>query len=92
MKKIGFIMVAILAVVVGLLIGTLNAGPVQLDLLWIQFELPLGLVILLGFSTGLVIGLSIVYLTRVLPLRLQLRNARAGLAKQDTTGSSLPDD
>ena len=85
-------MVAILAVVVGLLIGTLNAGPVQLDLLWIQFELPLGLVILLGFSTGLVIGLSIVYLTRVLPLRLQLRNARAGLAKQDTTGSSLPDD
>jgi len=91
-KKIGFIMVAILAVVVGLLIGTLNAGPVQLDLLWIQLELPLGLVILLGFSTGLVIGLSIVYLTRVLPLRLQLRNARAGLTRQDTTDSSLPDD
>ena len=85
-------MMAILAIVLGLLIGTLNAGPVQLDLLWVQFELPLGLVILLGFSIGLLTGLGIVYLTRVLPLRLQLRNARAGMAKQDTTGSSLPDD
>jgi uncharacterized integral membrane protein len=92
MKKIGFILVAIVAVLVGLVIGTLNFHPVQLDLLWIQFELPLGLAILLGFSLGIVMGLGVVYFTRVLPLRLQLRKTRAKLIKQDAADLSLPDD
>ena len=92
MKKAGFILVAIIAIVVGLLVGTLNSVPVQLDLLWIQFELPLGLAILLGFSLGLVTGLSLIYLARVLPLRLQLRKARAKIIKRDTDDLSLPND
>jgi len=98
MKKVGFILIAILAIVVGLLVGTLNAGPVQLDLLWVQFELPLGLSILIGFSVGLVTGLGMIYLVRVLPLRLQLRKARSalikheGTGKKDAPGISLPDD
>ena len=83
---------AIAAIVVGLLVGTLNSAPVQLDLLWIQFELPLGLAILLGFSLGVVTGLSMIYLTRVLPLRLQLRKSRAASTKRDTPDLSLPDD
>ena len=83
---------AIAAIVVGLMVGTLNSGLVELDLLWVQFELPLGLTILLGFSLGLVMGLSAIYLFRVLPLRLQLRKARAVSTKQDTAGISLPDD
>jgi uncharacterized integral membrane protein len=69
LKKTGFILVAIAAIVVGLLVGTLNAGDVALDLLWFQLELPLGLAILLGFSLGLVMGLGMLYFTRVLPLR-----------------------
>lgn len=84
MKKIGFILVAIAAIAVGLIIGTLNAGSVYLDLLWIQIEIPLGLAILLGFSLGLVSGLSVLYLGRVLPLRLQLRKARSSLARQNS--------
>ena len=92
MKKTGFILIAILAVLVGLLVGTLNSGPVQLDLLWIQLELPLGLVILLGFSAGLLTGLGAIYFGRVLPLRLQLRKARKALGQQDTSGLTLPDD
>jgi putative membrane protein len=92
MKRIGFILLAIAAVLIGLLVGTLNSDPVQLDLLWIQFELPLGLAILLGFSLGVVIGLAIIYFTRVLPLRLQLRKARAKLIKQDAADLNLPDD
>ena len=92
MKKLGFILIAIIAIVVGLLVGTLNSSPVQLDLLWIQFELPLGLAILLGFSLGVVSGLSAIYISRVLPLRLQLRKARAALVKQENTDLSLPDD
>ena len=83
---------AVAAIVLGLLVGTLNSSPVQLDLLWIQFELPLGLAILLGFSLGVLLGLSAIYLARVLPLRLQLRKARAALVKQDTSNLSPPDD
>lgn len=98
MKKTGFILLAIVAIVVGLLVGTLNANSVQLDLLWIQFELPLGLAILMGFSTGLVAGLGMIYFTTVLPLRFQLRKARAmSLIQQvpdvkDAVDLSLPDD
>jgi uncharacterized integral membrane protein len=91
-KKLGFILMAVAAIVLGLLVGTLNSSPVQLDLLWIQFELPLGLAILLGFSLGVLLGLSAIYLARVLPLRLQLRKARAALVKQDTSNLSPPDD
>jgi len=91
-KRLGFILVALVAIVVGLLVGTLNSNPVLLDLLWVQFELPLGLAILLGFSLGILLGLSAVYLARVVPLRLQLRKARAALAKQDKIDLSLPDD
>lgn len=92
MKKIGFILVAVIAIVVGLLVGTLNSSPVQLDLLWIQFELPLGLAILLGFSTGILLGIGAVYIARVLPLRLQLRKARAAHSKKDHTDISHTDD
>ena len=83
---------AIAAIVVGLLVGTLNSNSVQLDLLWVQFELPLGLAILLGFSLGVISGLGVIYFARVLPLRLQLRKARAALLKQESTDISLPDD
>lgn len=92
MKKLGFILIAIVAVVVGLLVGTLNSSPVQLDLLWVQFELPLGLAILLGFSLGVVMGLTAIYFARILPLRLQLRKARAALAKKDSVDLIPPDD
>lgn len=83
---------ALTAIVIGLLIGTLNSGTVSLDLLWIQFELPLGLAILLGFSVGLVSGLSFIYLSRVLPLRLQLRKARVALSNQEDAVLIPPDD
>ena len=74
---------ALTAIVIGLLVGTLNSDTVLLNLFWFQFELPLGLAILLGFSVGLISGLSAIYLGRVLPLRLQLRKTRAALNEQD---------
>lgn len=92
LRKTGFYLIALAAVIVGLLVGTLNSTPVYLDLLWIQFELPLGLAILLGFSVGLLTGLSMIYLGRVLPLRLQLRKAQANANRQDTTGLTGTDD
>lgn len=98
MKKIGFTLIAILAVVVGLLVGTLNSSPVSLDLLWVQYELPLGMAILAGFSVGLVAGLIFLYVFRILPLRHQLRKARNQLSRQtyasqtDNPGLTLDDD
>ncbi len=90
MKKAGFILLAIAAVVIGLIVGTLNSATVELDLLWVQFAIPLGLAILLGFSLGLVAGLILIYLVRVLPLNLQLRKARTALARLDKTGQDRP--
>lgn len=83
---------ALAVIVLGLLIGTLNSEPAHLDLLWVQFDLPLGLAILLGFSFGLLTGLSAIYLARVLPLRLQLRKARSKIIKQDDNTLSTIDD
>jgi len=92
MKKTAFILVALAVIVMGLLVGTLNAGKVYLDLLWYQLELPLGLAILLGFAAGVVTALLLFYLARVLPLTLQLRKARAALKQQDTPRPPPTDD
>jgi len=73
-----------------LIVGTLNSAMVELDLLWIRFEIPLGLAILLGFSFGLLSGLILIYLVRVLPLNLQLRKARTALARQAKTRQDRP--
>jgi putative membrane protein len=92
LRKIGLILMALVAIVLGLLVGTLNSAPVHVDLLWVQIDLPLGLAILLGFSFGLLTGLSAIYLYRVLPLRLQLRKARSKLINQDSSVLTNPDD
>lgn len=92
LRKTGFYLVVIAAIALGLLVGTLNSTPVKLDLLWLQLELPLGLAMLLGFSVGLLVGLSSIWLGRVLPLRLQLRKARNALSKQEAAGLSTNND
>jgi len=92
LRKTGFYLMALAVILLGLLVGTLNSDSVHLDLLWVQFDLPLGLAILLGFSFGLLTGLSMIYLGRIIPLRLQLRKARSDLIKQDSTALTSPDD
>jgi uncharacterized integral membrane protein len=73
MSRLVFALVALLAVAVGLLVGTLNAESAMLDLLWVQLEWPLGLLLLLFFAGGLLVGLVTLYLSQVLPLRLKIR-------------------
>ena len=41
MNRFFFALVAVLAVIVGLLVGTLNSDKVPLDLLWFQLQWPL---------------------------------------------------
>lgn len=75
MYRIAFIIVTALAVAAGLLIGTLNATVVPLDLLWIQLEWPLGLVLLCAAAVGLLMGLLLAWFFSILPLRARLRKA-----------------
>ena len=89
--RIGFILLALAAVALGLVVGTLNSDPVAVDLLWIQIEWPLGLVILTALIVGFGIGLLIIWLTTVLPIRLQLRKFRQA-ARNSAENSFGPSD
>ena len=86
--RIAFIIITALAVVAGLLIGTLNATVVSLDLLWIQLEWPLGLVLLCAAAVGLLLGLLLAWFFSVLPLRARLRKA-ARMEQGFSTAGSL---
>ena len=80
MYRILFIVVVVLAIALGLLIGTLNSETVAIDLLWVELDWPLGLLILTACAAGLLLGLLLAWLFTVLPLRAQLRRARGEAA------------
>jgi uncharacterized integral membrane protein len=74
--RIGSLLVAALAIVAGLLVGTLNSEPVTIDLLWVQLVWPLGLALIGALAAGILLGLCLAWVFTVLPLRIKLRNAR----------------
>ena len=47
MYRVLFFVVVILAVALGLLVGTLNSANVSVDLLWVRLDWPLGLILLI---------------------------------------------
>lgn len=65
-----------MAVAMGLLVGTLNSDRVAVDLLWVQFDWPLGLLVLSVFFAGLFFGLGLIWFFSILPLRVKLRKMR----------------
>lgn len=75
MYRLAFILVTVLAILLGLVVGTLNPDTVRLDLLWVQLEWPLGLVLLTAAALGLLTGLLLAWFFSILPLRAQLRKA-----------------
>lgn len=83
MNRLVFALVALLAIAAGLLVGTLNAENAILDLLWFQLEWPLGLLLMLFFSVGLVLGLALLFMFQVLPLRLKVRRLQARPARPE---------
>ena len=74
------------AILAGLLVGTLNSEKVALDLLWLQLDWPLGVILVISFATGLLAGLTAVYLLAVIPLRISLRR-KQNVKTQDQTDS-----
>ncbi len=87
MYRIGFFIVMVLAIALGLLIGTLNHEVVAVDLLWTQLHWPMGLLLLAALAIGVLFGLLLVWLFSVLPLRMRLRKAQ----RTQTSGSGVPD-
>jgi putative membrane protein len=81
MNRFLFGLVAFFTIVIGLLVGTLNADQVQLDLLWVQLSWPLGLLLLLSLSAGFLLGIIMIYFSQVFPLRLKLRKSKAEVAR-----------
>lgn len=75
MYRIGFIIVAVLAIALGLLLGTLNSDSVSVDLLWVQLQWPLGLLILCVLAVGLLAGFLLAWVFGILPLRARLRKS-----------------
>ena len=75
MYRIGFIIVAVLAIALGLLLGTLNSDSVSVDLLWVQLQWPLGLLILCVLAVGMLAGFLLAWVFGILPLRARLRKS-----------------
>ena len=86
MYRVLFIVITVLAIALGLLVGTLNSETVSVDLLWFQLDWPLGLLLLVACSAGLLLGLLLSWLQSRLPLREQLGKVRGGDANK-TAGS-----
>lgn len=77
MYRIIFIIVVTLAIFSGLLLGTLNSETVDVDLLWLQIQWPLGLLILSSVAAGFLLGIFLAWFFTILPLRVQLRKLRS---------------
>jgi len=91
LRRMGFSLLAILAAAIGLAVGTFNSESVLLDLLWFQINWPLGLILLCAFVVGLVLGIALVNMAQVLPLRLRLRKLRASGEKRIIPDPSADD-
>lgn len=77
------------AILAGLLVGTLNSEKVSLDLLWLQLEWPLGVILVIAFASGLLLGLAAVYLLSVIPLRISLRRKQAAAEAATAAGKAM---
>jgi uncharacterized integral membrane protein len=85
--RIGFIILALAAIALGLVVGTLNSEAVNVDLLWIQIQWPLGLVMLLALVVGLAVGIAMTWLTTVLPTRMQLKKQKGNPGRPPSGGN-----
>ena len=91
MHRIGIYFLAALAVLFGLVVGTLNSERVNLDLLWVELEWPLGLIMVASLVVGLLLGVLAVWLARVLPLQLKLRNLRKKIPSEEPASAPSED-
>ena len=85
MYRIGFAFIMVLAITLGVVIGTLNPEIVNVDLLWFQLAWPLGLTLICVLILGALIGLMLLGLFTVWPMKLRLRKAEKQLSSNALT-------
>ena len=78
------------ASIFGLVVGVLNPSSVVLDLAVIQPQLPLGGLVLIVFSAGVICGLFLFWLMFDLPARLRRRTLAQ--TKNSSTGTPVSND
>lgn len=79
------IFLLIVAAAAGLAVGALNVDVVSLDFLVFELDLPLGGLVLLVFSSGLVAGLVLAWLLFFLPGRVR----RSTRSRSNSKGNDL---
>lgn len=89
MYRIGFILVMVLAITLGIVIGTLNPEIVHVDLLWFQLSWPLGLTLICVLILGAMIGLLLIGLFALWPMKLRLRKAERRLSSSELKNQAL---
>lgn len=92
MRRWVLLIVVILAVVLGLLVGILNDEVVTLDILVTSLQASLGLVVMAAFAIGLLLGVTAIWVLRVLPMQFRIkrlqREARQLQSAQQPSDSS----
>jgi len=88
MYRFSIYILALLALVLGLLIGTLNSSSVSIDLFWQQLELPLGAALVIAFVLGILLGLFALYVFRILPQAMQLRRLQKKVRTLEASANS----
>jgi uncharacterized membrane protein YciS (DUF1049 family) len=89
--RIGFVLVMVLAVTLGVVIGALNPQVVAVDLLWFSLAWPLGLTLICVLLTGLLLGLLLSALFSTWPARLQLRKVQKELRNKTEASTGMLD-
>lgn len=89
MYRIGFIFVVVLAITLGVVVGTLNPEIVNVDLLWFQLAWPLGLTLICVLILGASIGLMLIGLFTVWPMKLRLRKVEKQLSNNALAANTL---
>ncbi|MFW5927234.1 MAG: lipopolysaccharide assembly protein LapA domain-containing protein [Wenzhouxiangella sp.] len=77
----------LVAIGVGLVVGVLNPDAVALDLLFVQWSLPLGALVLGAMMAGVLIGLVLAFVMFVVPGRLTRRRGEGKQGGSELTGS-----
>ncbi len=86
MRRWVLLIVVVLAVLLGLLVGMLNGQLVTLDVLLTTMQASLGLVVMIAFVTGLLLGVLSLWILRVLPLQFRVKR----LQREAQQSSRLP--
>jgi uncharacterized membrane protein YciS (DUF1049 family) len=78
----------VLAITLGVVIGTLNPQIVNVDLLWFQLAWPLGLTLICVLILGALLGSLLIGLFSVWPMKLRLRKAEKQSKNNAQTSAS----